>query len=345
MTPNEEFLHRALRAFHRGYSGEPGVIRPRQAGKTAAGVQAVLDFIGAQCVTRDEALPAKAGDDEPPLAGRWHHGNGYLACGSFRVAGADWEAGVCEAENLRERVFDWVCMRLNEQLRPSVEPLLDAPALVGQTQFGKGVAWSSVIGCAQRRYLHKDDPKPTPEQVSEFRAALMLDDGDTRPTVEHAEDEADEPDINDDPYGCGFVNGVASLSADVADAARWRFVRELAWFVDEANRVYRERYGETSPDWDEIQDEIDKAMLAARGAADVSMESLRPSAEETMSALCLVGDTEHITDEIIATWSGEQRAAAIEWALAVHLRASDNDDVEVPERPYFTIAAAPGIDL
>jgi hypothetical protein len=36
----------------------------------------------------------------------------------------------------------------------------------------------------------------------------------------------------------------------------------------------------------------------------------------------------------VAEWSREQRAAAYEWAAAVHLSASDND-VEVPERPEF----------
>jgi len=29
-------------------------------------------------------------------------------------------------------------------------PILDAPARVGNTRFGKGVKWSTVIGCAQR---------------------------------------------------------------------------------------------------------------------------------------------------------------------------------------------------
>jgi hypothetical protein len=55
--------------------------------------------------------------------------------------------------------------------------------------------------------------------------------------------------------------------------------------------------------------------------------------------LCLVGDTEHLTDEVIAAWTEEERTAAVEWALAVHFHASDNDGVEVPERPAFTIAA------
>ncbi len=50
---------------------------------------------------------------------------------------------------------------------------LDAPAMVGSTQFGIGVPWSTVIRCAQRRYLHKDDPSLTTEQIAEFRQALI----------------------------------------------------------------------------------------------------------------------------------------------------------------------------
>lgn len=50
---------------------------------------------------------------------------------------------------------------------------LDAPALVGNTQFGIGVPWASVIRCAQRRYLHKDYTALTQEQIAEFRDALI----------------------------------------------------------------------------------------------------------------------------------------------------------------------------
>lgn len=50
---------------------------------------------------------------DPPLAGRWHHGKGFLCCGTFRIAREDWEAGVCAAPGMREEVFDWMCERLN----------------------------------------------------------------------------------------------------------------------------------------------------------------------------------------------------------------------------------------
>jgi hypothetical protein len=72
---------------------------------------------------------------------------------------------------------------------------------------------------------------------------------------------------------------------------------------------------------------------------DIQQEPV-PSVEETANALCLVGDTEHITDEAIVTWTDAQRQEAFDWAIALHYRASDNDDVEVPQRPTFTIAAS-----
>lgn len=50
---------------------------------------------------------------EPPLAGRWHHGKGFLCCGAFRVAREDWEADVCAAPGMRAEVFNWICERLN----------------------------------------------------------------------------------------------------------------------------------------------------------------------------------------------------------------------------------------
>lgn len=61
--------------------------------------------------------------------------------------------------------------------QPAEQPrdeVLDAPAKVGAVTFGEGVTWSSVIACAQRAYAHKDGPTPTPEQIEEFRSALLL---------------------------------------------------------------------------------------------------------------------------------------------------------------------------
>lgn len=64
------------------------------------------------------------------------------------------------------------------------------------------------------------------------------------------------------------------------------------------------------------------------------------SAEETHIALLLVGGTEHITPEIVATWSEHQRDEAYLWAMASHFHASDNDDVTVPPCPPHVIQSA-----
>lgn len=51
-------------------------------------------------------------------------------------------------------------------------------------------------------------------------------------------------------------------------------------------------------------------------------------------ALLLVGDTDPSLSKI-AIWSQEQRDLAYDWAMRTHLRASDNDDVFVPQRPDY----------
>jgi hypothetical protein len=89
-----------------------------------------------------------------------------------------------------------------------------------------------------------------------------------------------------------------------------------------------------------IGDDYDTPTEALEALVAKAKQAPAPTVEQTSVALCLVGDTEHITDQIIATWTDEQRQEAFDWAMAVHYRASDNDDVEVPVRPVFTIAGA-----
>lgn len=69
-----------------------------------------------------QAAQAKAepvARDDAPIAGRWHHGNGFICCGGFRIAREDWEAGVCSAPGMRDQVFDWVCATLNYTAPPA----------------------------------------------------------------------------------------------------------------------------------------------------------------------------------------------------------------------------------
>lgn len=41
------------------------------------------------------------------------------------------------------------------------------------------------------------------------------------------------------------------------------------------------------------------------------------------------------TEEMVASWTDEQRLVAYDWAIRCHLSASDNDDVVVPKRPEW----------
>jgi hypothetical protein len=62
-----------------------------------------------------------------------------------------------------------------------------------------------------------------------------------------------------------------------------------------------------------------------------------PDVDQTVTALCLVDGTEHITDDQVKAWTADQRADAFYWAMAVHQVARDNL-VDVPARPLHTVA-------
>lgn len=52
-----------------------------------------------------------------------------------------------------------------------------------------------------------------------------------------------------------------------------------------------------------------------------------------VSCLSIVGIV--VDEAIVSTWTDEQYWQAMDWATAEILVASDNDDVEVPQRPAF----------
>jgi hypothetical protein len=76
------------------------------------------------------------------------------------------------------------------------------------------------------------------------------------------------------------------------------------------------------------------------GAGDpTTNEPLKPrgnngvvSAEICEAALLLLGDTD-VTAAEAAAWTQEERDRAYDWAVRTSLKASDNEDVLVPERP------------
>jgi hypothetical protein len=49
--------------------------------------------------------------NESPLYGKWHHGNGVLVCGSVRVAVADFDSN--PSDEVKKEIFDWICKSLN----------------------------------------------------------------------------------------------------------------------------------------------------------------------------------------------------------------------------------------
>lgn len=53
----------------------------------------------------------QAAEDGPLLAGRWHHGGGFLVCGTIRVAKADFDTSPPQA--VQETIFDEICEALN----------------------------------------------------------------------------------------------------------------------------------------------------------------------------------------------------------------------------------------
>lgn len=53
---------------------------------------------------------------EPPLTGEWHHGAGFLCCGTIRVAKGDFDT--MPSDEFKAEMFDWICYALNN---PSTE--------------------------------------------------------------------------------------------------------------------------------------------------------------------------------------------------------------------------------
>lgn len=58
--------------------------------------------------------------------------------------------------------------------------------------------------------------------------------------------------------------------------------------------------------------------------------------KQTYCVLLLIGG-HNVTQEAIASWSDEDCQLAENWAMAIHLQASDNDDIEVPKVPQCVI--------
>lgn len=82
---------------------------------------------------------------------------------------------------------------------------------------------------------------------------------------------------------------------------------------------------------------VASAVTPVRPAAAEPSESDEWPDQALVDLLGLISFT--VTEEHMAAWTPEQRAQVGQWAGAVHLNASDNDDVVVPDRPVFLVPA------
>jgi hypothetical protein len=75
-------------------------------------------------------------------------------------------------------------------------------------------------------------------------------------------------------------------------------------------------------------------MLTSQSFVEIPDQLVPPRDDSvTVGIMSLVGI---IVDEaMVAQWTDEQCMNAVDWAGAVYMEASDNDDVEIPEMPEF----------
>lgn len=102
----------AFRAYH-GWLNEP-----LTSGAEAARWKHALT---AALAAAPKAAPAAvAVPSEPPLIGRWHHGNGVLVSGSVRIARSDFDTD--PPDDFRDEVLEWMCTTLNAALSAPQPP-------------------------------------------------------------------------------------------------------------------------------------------------------------------------------------------------------------------------------
>lgn len=80
--------------------------------------------------------------------------------------------------------------------------------------------------------------------------------------------------------------------------------------------------------------ELFHVLTRAVSARKLQEEAPTRDNESIFMALQLVGGTEAITEDIVKSWSDAEAYDAQQWALSVHLNASDHDDVTVLPIPH-----------
>jgi hypothetical protein len=122
-------------------------------------------------------------------------------------------------------------------------------------------------------------------------------------------------------------------------------VRELDLMLRDIEDTVRAGYETKGPA--PMSDRVDNSagdgnMQCECDACESQTDAPSDDPEATLDLILIAGTEERVAGEVIETtgwlnvvksWTPEQRRAVEDYCGAVHLRASDNDDVEVPPRP------------
>lgn len=141
---------------------------PRQPGEMGAGVQYAkhsnAPYLPIPAAINDAGGPHLSGQtasaqqdereaSEPPLGGRWHHGNGVVVCGTLRIFGEDFDTD--PVQEFKEKLLTWVCDTLNsaqDAYRAAQQVQADAGAVALTEEERKSVAYLNDI--SQPPFMH-----------------------------------------------------------------------------------------------------------------------------------------------------------------------------------------------
>lgn len=134
---------------------------------------------------------------------------------------------------------------------------------------------------------------------------------------------------------------------EIACAAYNAHAKELARRIGVNSRPWTEIGNCEQQCWEQAAKQV-LAEAAAMGmdmqkaAPGIDLQSISPVSwtrddTATFNALLLVGGQD-VPIEAIAGWTDMQCMQAEQWAMALHLNASDNDGIEVPDMPAHVAA-------
>lgn len=177
---------------------------------------------------------------------------------------------------------------------------------------------------------------------------------------------------------CARLNQAFQRSGDMSDEDVARWLHTGPWEVDEKTHEGAPAHWyvveEASAQRERMPDEQTARGTAARYNRTIAGEGVEPTVTATEAAMLdekwerhdetllnmlgLVIDVDRLAEkndrtpkkqivvlrEAIASWDDSDAYLAEKWAGAVHLRASDNDDVDVPATPAVIVALDPSLE-